>query len=238
MDAFIIEHGVLQRYNGPGGDVVIPYGVISIGKSAFRNCRHLTGVTIPEGVRSIGDSAFSMCSGLTSVTIPKQVTSIWDAVFWGCDGLRCVTILGNVTCFKEAVFHGCSALEMIIAPEISVNFWRTKDLKERGSGYTSWAIMGYLTHSHLYRNRQIIREYRNCILGLVEGKEIRTMIFQNDFAQALTWYTQHGAITAANFEKEFFQPAMEANAPACIALLLRWKNEHLCTNQIDRLFEL
>ena len=29
---FIIENGILQKYNGPGGEVVIPDGVIEIGK--------------------------------------------------------------------------------------------------------------------------------------------------------------------------------------------------------------
>ena len=32
---FIIIDGVLTKYTGPGGDVVIPAGVTSIGDSAF-----------------------------------------------------------------------------------------------------------------------------------------------------------------------------------------------------------
>ena len=32
---FIIENGVLKKYVGPGGDVVIPEGVSSVGKKAF-----------------------------------------------------------------------------------------------------------------------------------------------------------------------------------------------------------
>ena len=35
---FIIENGVLKKYVGPGGDVVIPKGVTSIGKGAFSGC--------------------------------------------------------------------------------------------------------------------------------------------------------------------------------------------------------
>ncbi len=33
---FIIENGVLKKYTGPDGDVVIPEGVVEIGKDAFR----------------------------------------------------------------------------------------------------------------------------------------------------------------------------------------------------------
>ena len=55
---FIIENGVLTKYVGPGGDVVIPEGVTSIGDSSFRGCTSLT---------SIGNMAFYGCGSLTSV---------------------------------------------------------------------------------------------------------------------------------------------------------------------------
>ena len=38
---FIIENGVLTKYVGPGGDVVIPDGVVEIGASAFSPARKL-----------------------------------------------------------------------------------------------------------------------------------------------------------------------------------------------------
>ena len=33
---FVIEQGVLTKYTGPGGDVVIPDGVTEIGYQAFK----------------------------------------------------------------------------------------------------------------------------------------------------------------------------------------------------------
>ncbi len=78
---FVIENGVLNRYEGPGGDVTIPEGVTKIGRCAFSGCTGLTSVTIPESVTEIGISAFSVCTGLTSVTIPEGVTKIFRSVF-------------------------------------------------------------------------------------------------------------------------------------------------------------
>lgn len=76
---FVIENGVLKKYNGPGGDVVIPEGVTEIGERAFFGCRGLTRVTIPAGVIMIGDYAFYDCMGLTRVTISEGVTEIGDS---------------------------------------------------------------------------------------------------------------------------------------------------------------
>lgn len=73
---FEIENGVLVKYTGAGGDVVIPDGVTSIGDWAFSRCEGLTSVTMPDSVTTIGDYMFHSCKSLTSVTIPDSVTSI------------------------------------------------------------------------------------------------------------------------------------------------------------------
>lgn len=71
MSDFQIVNAVLEKYNGPGGDVEIPAGVKRIKKKAFQFCWRLTGVKIPKGVIHIGDYAFWYCDNLTSVEIPK-----------------------------------------------------------------------------------------------------------------------------------------------------------------------
>lgn len=72
---FEIENGVLVKYTGAGGDVVIPDGVTSIGDWAFSRYEGLTSVTIPDSVTSIGDWAFCECASLTNIAIPDSVTS-------------------------------------------------------------------------------------------------------------------------------------------------------------------
>ena len=140
MNDFVIENGVLKRYVGPGGDVVIPGGVTSIGQavfkwskklksvtipdsvtsigvSAFINCRDLTNVMIPGSVTSIGDSAFYHCSSLTSVTIPDGVTSIGDFAFSECESLANVTIGNGVKSIGQAVFKLCKKLKSVTIPD-------------------------------------------------------------------------------------------------------------------------
>ena len=52
-DDFVIETGMLKKYTGNGGSVIIPNGVTSIHDWAFWRCTHLTDVTLPDSVKSI-----------------------------------------------------------------------------------------------------------------------------------------------------------------------------------------
>ena len=54
---FVIENGVLKKYVGSGGDVVIPEGVTAIGELAFRDCKDVVTVHMPNSVTTINRSA-------------------------------------------------------------------------------------------------------------------------------------------------------------------------------------
>ena len=116
-DFNINENGVLTRYTGSGGDVVIPNGVTAIGSYAFESCTNLTSVTIPDGVTSIGQSAFYYCTSLTSVTIGNGVTSIDVGAFVGCTSLTSVTIPNGVTSIGRNTFNGCTSLTDVTIPD-------------------------------------------------------------------------------------------------------------------------
>ena len=84
VNDFVIENGILKRYNGTDEHVKIPEDVIGIGYSAFCNCNAITSVIIGDGVTYIDDEAFKNCENLTSVDIPNQVTSIGKFAFKDC----------------------------------------------------------------------------------------------------------------------------------------------------------
>ena len=113
----IDENGVLVKYVGPGGDVVIPDGVTSIGEGVFYHCSSLTSVIIPDGVTSIGACAFYVCDKLTSVAIPNSVTRIGDEAFAWCNNLTNVTIPDSVTSIGDEAFVYCWSLTNVTIPD-------------------------------------------------------------------------------------------------------------------------
>ncbi|MBQ9083898.1 MAG: leucine-rich repeat domain-containing protein [Clostridia bacterium] len=84
---FTIENGILKKYTGPGGDVVVPDGVRRIERSAFGHCEELTAVTLPDSVTSVGETAFAGCRKLAAVTLPDHPVVLGEAAFHDCPRL-------------------------------------------------------------------------------------------------------------------------------------------------------
>lgn len=95
----------------------IPYGITTIGDSAFYKCSSLKSVTIPDTVTSIGNDAFCWCSSLTSIAIPDSVTSIENSAFLSCYSLTSVTIPDSVTSIGDWAFSGCDSLTTVTIPD-------------------------------------------------------------------------------------------------------------------------
>ena len=125
---FEIVDGVLKKYYGEGGDVVIPDSVTSIANWAFKGCSSLTSITIPDSVSSIGQSAFEGCSSLTNIEVGKnniKYSSI-DGVLYNknVDTLTCcpggktsINIPDSVSSIGNLAFYGCSSLTNITIPD-------------------------------------------------------------------------------------------------------------------------
>lgn len=61
--------------------IVLPEGIVSLGKDCFRNSQHLESIRLPETLKYIGDGCFYDCHALSSITIPENVEKIGKAVF-------------------------------------------------------------------------------------------------------------------------------------------------------------
>lgn len=114
-DGFIISDGILLEYRGPGGDVVIPKGVHTIGSGAFDERTAVRSVVIPAGVTYIGIRSFRNCTALSRVEFPNTLTEIDSEAFLGCISLTEVKLPDSVTLLGErgSIFYGCTNLKRV-----------------------------------------------------------------------------------------------------------------------------
>ena len=110
-------YGILKKYTGKAGMVVIPSKVTEIGKNAFAACKSLTKVTIPDSVTIIGEGAFSDCCNLKSVTTSKALTTIGPRAFAACISLTDITIPNSMTTIGDFAFYCCNNLRKIMLPK-------------------------------------------------------------------------------------------------------------------------
>ena len=62
--------------------IVIPEGVESIGKEAFRNCNVMKSISLPASLKTIGDNAFSSCYNMIEIySYNPSPSDISEAVF-------------------------------------------------------------------------------------------------------------------------------------------------------------
>lgn len=115
---FEIKDGELTKYNGPGGNVVIPKGVTVISgryekqglfhgegyHGAFEDCKELASVRIPNGVEKIDDGAFRNCENLAKAVLPDTLTKIGDEAFRSCHGLKRIVLPDSLTKIGREAF--------------------------------------------------------------------------------------------------------------------------------------
>ena len=173
------------------GHFTIPYGVTSIGFSAFYDCTSLTKVDIPESVTSIEGRAFFVCISLTTVDIPNSVTSIgeWDFfrctsltkvhipesmtsivknAFASCKSLTTVHISEGVTSIEEEAFYGCTGLT-------------TVDIPNSVTSIEVWAFEGCTSLTHIIIDTDDEAEFnriKNLLLKDLRDKVISRSVYE------------------------------------------------------------
>ena len=113
---FIIEDGVLVKYEGPGGDVTVPAGVTRIGTAAFED-GFVRSVTLPEGVKRIDDRAFRRCRSLLQVSLPKGLSHVGNEAFSSCAGLVGLRLPEELRYLGKKAFTGCESLVRAVLPK-------------------------------------------------------------------------------------------------------------------------
>lgn len=112
----IEEDGTLVGYDGPGGEVIIPDGVVRVEKEFLLSRRPaVRRLVLPDTVTSIGKRSFSSLA-LKELTIPSSVSEIGEEAFGKCEKLKALHISEGVIHIEAGAFKECSALEEVTIP--------------------------------------------------------------------------------------------------------------------------
>lgn len=94
--------------------VVLPEGLLTIGKSAF-SAGNVVDVNIPSTITSVGTSAFTYTS-ITSVELPDGCLEIGESAFSGCRNLRSVKWSDEIKTIRYHTFFECRILTDLKLP--------------------------------------------------------------------------------------------------------------------------
>ena len=100
---------------GRTGKVIIPDGVIAIGRDAFRFCR-INEAVIPDSVTEVGAAAFAD-SHIEKFSFGKGMTYISKRMFRLCRNLKHIHIPSNIKEIMSSAFSACEAVEDIVLDE-------------------------------------------------------------------------------------------------------------------------
>lgn len=97
---------------GKSGKVVIPDGVTTIGRHAFRSCK-ISEVVIPDSVTEIGISAFTE-SHIQDFTLGKGMPYIGKYMFSTCKNIKHIHIPSHIKEIMSSAFSACNAEDIVL----------------------------------------------------------------------------------------------------------------------------
>jgi len=212
---FIIENGVLKKYVGHGGDVVIPEGVTEIGVQAFYMCRYLNTVLIPDTVKTIGREAFRDCIGLKQIAIPNTVTQIGEWAFMGCKELKEAIVSQNVvSMWDKAVFIDCP-LEVYQGPLVPLEayHWKSPSKNALAAGYAE------MTESGIVFGEEIAQGYAKQVKS--QKKKLYPLMVRRPL---LLRYMLNNKVIPVKDMTECLDLGAAQNDPEVTALLLAYQD--------------
>ena len=118
--------------------VILPEGLVKIGRRAFEYCEietvvfpstlktiedeafqfcSLKELHLLEGTEHIGTDAFCNCRELQSAYLPDSLTGMGTHIFRNCDNLTEIRLPATLKTIPQSIFAGCKKLEKIFIPD-------------------------------------------------------------------------------------------------------------------------
>ena len=130
VDGMLTDANKSKIIKAPEGMTValkIPTGILTVGESAFENCKKITSVTIPGWVALIEKNAFKSCTGVTAIVFEGEANdlalTIGEGAFYGCkasttEAISEITLPANLKSLGKNAFGNISTLTKVVVNSI------------------------------------------------------------------------------------------------------------------------
>jgi hypothetical protein len=235
---FMIRKGILKKYTGPGGNVIIPEGITGIGSRAFDNDQTLTGVVMPDSVELIRKYAFNECGELSTVTFSSQLKRIDDHGFCRCCKLQQIVLPSSLESIGRGVFYGYNNIKHIEIHSSSLSLPEEKLSIFLYAPVSTWDYTLFAPHLSLEILRkhgleksaaktfieryaeydeEVAKEYIAYISA--QRNKYLPIVLENDDAELIQKLIKNKKITKKNYLSHYLLPARQCRATACTQLL-------------------
>ena len=121
--------------------------VTDIPANAFQGKTGLTAILLPEGIVSIGRAAFAGCSRLTAIELGKSVKVIHNNAFFGCTSLSSLTLSEGLEYICYDAFKRCYALQRVTLPStlIGISVFEDEGVPSTSNYYNAFSECTSLT---------------------------------------------------------------------------------------------
>jgi len=117
-DDFVIKKGVLKKYKGKGGNVIIPQEVTKIDTAAFFRKMNIVSITIPNTVKKIGQYSFCACENLEQVHLPECLEEIAQNAFDSCKKMTKIDLPNSLKIIGSGAFSYSGLIEVHIPASV------------------------------------------------------------------------------------------------------------------------
>jgi len=186
---FSKDGSVLLRYPVSRENYNIPYGVNSIGRSAFSGCRNMKSVNIPGSIVTINNGVFSDCDSLKSIEIPNSVRNIYSSAFARCYLLESASIGNGLDSIGTSIFSGCNSLRSV---------WFCAGIPPKHSGTnlggaidTIYVISGSVEayQEDTFWGQYVVSGVENCSVQFIApSNQVTTSVYPNPADSQITIY--------------------------------------------------
>lgn len=111
------SNGLLEECTGNISDMVLPEGIITLGKGVFEDGNLLTRIQLAKSTQFIEERTFAGCKWLTFVSGSSSLKRIGKQAFAGCICLEEIQDCKELEELGMGAFENCTALKRFFIPE-------------------------------------------------------------------------------------------------------------------------